>query len=110
MIFGQKWPIFDHNGPKRPKQDFSGEIRKRHFRRIGKPQLRAKNHKNSMNGFLDLHRTEGRTYGRTDARTHGGDLIGPNRSAGGPKMAKNGKKREFFSKIHLEHFFSLIEM
>ena len=43
LIFGQKWPFFDQNGPKRPKRDFSGEIRKCHFRRIGKPQLCAKN-------------------------------------------------------------------
>ena len=86
MIFGQKWPFFDQNGPKRPKRDFSGEIRKCHFRRIGKPQLCAKNQNNPMNGFLDLHRTHERTDGRTDERTNGGDLIGPNRSAGDQKQ------------------------
>ena len=80
MIFGQKWPFFDQNGPKRPKRDFSGEIRKRHFRRIGKPQLCAKNQNNPMNGFLDLF--------RTDERTDGGDLIGPNRSAGDQKLGR----------------------
>ena len=37
--------------PKRPKRDFSGEIRKRYFRRIGKSQLRTKNQKNPMNGY-----------------------------------------------------------
>ena len=51
-------------GSKRPKRDFWGEIRNRHFRRIGKPQLCAKNHNNPMIGFLDLFRTDGRTYGR----------------------------------------------
>ena len=64
-----------------------------------------------MNGFRDLHRT----YARTDKR----ELIGPNRSAGDqkwPNMAKIGRfwpksrKREFFSKIRLEHFLTLVKL
>ena len=82
--FWPKMAIFYQNGPKRPKRDFSAKIRKCHFRRIGKPQLCAKNQNNPMNGFLDLHRTDERTYGRTNER----DLIGPNRSAGDQKSTK----------------------
>ena len=39
-----------------------------------------------MNGFLDLHRTDG--------RTNGGDLIGPNRSAGDQKILKQARNAE----------------
>ena len=61
--FWPKMAIFDQNGPKRPKRDFSAKIRKCHFRRIGKPQLCVKTQNNPMIGFLDLHRTYERTDG-----------------------------------------------
>ena len=60
------WPKMDIFLPKR---DFSGKIRKCHFRRIGKPQLCVKNQNNPMNGFQDLHRTHERTDAQTDAQT-----------------------------------------
>ena len=58
LIFGQKWPFFL---PKRAKRDFSGKIRKCHFRRIRKPQLCAKNKKILMSRFWNFCRTDERT-------------------------------------------------
>ena len=54
-----------------------------------------------MNGFLDLHRTDERTNGRTNER----DLIGPN----APRGTKNGQKWQklaiFGQNLENENFF-----
>ena len=79
--------------PKTAKREFFSKIRLEHFFSLVKMQLCAKFKKNLMCGSPDI---ASRTNGRTNARTHERESIGPSANAERPK--KNPQKCQFWRK------------
>ena len=95
-VFGPKWAIFDSFCPRMAKTGFFWEKAKMSLPYAYYAETLCKKPEQTYERILRSSFDE-RTDGRTDERTHGGEIIGPKSASGrGPKMGQKMIKKHFF--------------